>query len=81
MGKYGILISLMFFALVVNIPFGYWRTQTRKFSFKWMLYVHLPVPLIIYLRYLGGISYYYIPLMLVAAITGQYAGGKIPVNK
>lgn len=76
-----IVIGLVFFTLLLNIPFGYLRGKSKKYSFQWLLYIHLPVPLVIYLRYTAGISYYFIPLMLAAAILGQVTGGKLPFDK
>ena len=81
MGTAGILVALTLLTLAVNIPFGYLRSQSKKYSFKWILYIHLPVPLIIYLRHVTGINYYYIPLMLAAAMTGQFTGGGLFPNK
>ncbi len=74
-------MGLMVFTLIINIPFGYLRRRSRKFSIQWMLYIHLPVPLVIYFRYLAGISYYFIPFMLTAAIFGQLTGGRMPLNR
>ena len=31
-------------ALVLNLPFGYLRMNTRKLSFMWFVYIHLPIP-------------------------------------
>lgn len=81
MGTVGIITILTLFTLAINIPFGYLRSKSKKYSFSWILYIHLPVPLIIYLRYATGINYYYIPLMLAAAMTGQFTGGRLFSNK
>lgn len=76
-----IIIGLVFFTLILNIPFGYFRGKSKKYSVKWILYIHLPVPVVIYLRHLAGISYYFIPLMLAAAVFGQFTGGRLPLGK
>ncbi len=47
---------LAIFIFFLNIPFGYWRENTKKFSKNWFLAVHLPVPLIIITRLLLGIK-------------------------
>lgn len=75
------VFALTLFVILLNIPFGYLRGKSRKFSLQWILYIHLPVPLVIYLRYTAGISYYFIPLMLAAAIFGQFTGGKLPISR
>ena len=40
--------------LLLNLPFGYWRAGARKFSLRWFLAVHVPVPLVIGLRLVSG---------------------------
>ena len=35
------------FVLVLNLPFGFWRSRVKKFSVPWFLAIHLPVPMII----------------------------------
>lgn len=69
------LISLSVFLL--NIPFGYWRTHVKKLSLQWFLAVHIPVPFVIALRFLGGLGFqlYTYPALVGAFFLGQYAGG------
>ncbi|MCF6172057.1 MAG: hypothetical protein L3J31_01045 [Bacteroidales bacterium] len=50
-----IIVSLLVFLL--NIPFGYWRGNVRRFSLQWVLAVHIPVPFIIALRLFSGIGF------------------------
>ena len=76
-----LIFGLTLFSLLLNIPFGYLRSKSKKFSIQWILYIHLPVPFIIYLRSMAGVSYYFIPLMIAAAIFGQFAGGRLPVAR
>ena len=76
-----LIIGLTLFTLLLNIPFGYMRSKSKKFSIQWILYIHLPVPLIIYMRHMAGISYYFIPLMLAAAVFGQFTGGRLPAAR
>lgn len=72
-----ILVLLLFFTVLLNIPFGYMRAGARKYSIRWFLYIHLPIPIIIFLRLSFGFSWKAIPLVVIAAVTGQFAGGKI----
>jgi len=71
---------LALFAFAIDVPFGYLRAPQKKFSFKWFLYIHLPIPFIALQRIFFGISYYYIPIFLVTAVLGQIAG-KIIYNR
>ena len=73
-----LLITVIFlFTLLLNIPFGYLRGKTKKFSFKWFLYIHLPIPFVLLARILSNIDMTYIPLFMLAAVIGQVRGGKL----
>ena len=69
------IISLVVF--VLNIPFGYWRENVRKFSFQWFLAIHLPVPIIIAIRIFSGLGFawYTYVFMLLSFFLGQKLGG------
>ena len=63
--------------LIINIPFGYWRGNVKKFSLQWVLAIHLPVPIIIALRIysdIGFVWYSYI-FLITAFFIGQKFGG------
>jgi hypothetical protein len=63
---------------IVNMPFGYWRASVKKFSLQWFLAVHLPIPLIVFLRFYFelGFQLYTYPFLVGAFFTGQFAGAK-----
>ncbi len=65
--------------LLLNIPFGYWRANTVRFSRQWFLSVHLPVPAIILLRIVSGLGFHMatFPVMIISFFLGQLLGGKI----
>jgi hypothetical protein len=61
---------------LINIPFGYWRAQVKKFSLEWFLAIHLPVPFIVLIRILFGV-HINIPTVItfvVAFFLGQRTG-------
>lgn len=64
-------------ALSVNVPLGYLREGSRKYSAAWFAYVHLSVPLIAFLRIHSRLSPWFIPLFVVCAVAGQLIGGRI----
>lgn len=64
-------------ALVLNLPFGYLRMYTRKLSFMWFVCIHLPIPFIFILRNMAGLSYKFIPIIVVGAVAGQFIGGRL----
>jgi hypothetical protein len=71
------LAGLILFAFLINLPLGYLRQNYEKFSFGWYFYIHISIPLIIYLRVKAGFSWKLIPLTLGAAVGGQIVGGII----
>jgi hypothetical protein len=64
---------------VLNLPFGYWRASEQKFSSRWFLSVHAPVPFVVALRLLSGLGWQLItfPLMFGAFFGGQLFGARI----
>ena len=72
-----VLALLTLAALVLNLPFGYLRVKTKKFSVMWFLYIHLPIPFIFVLRTMAGFGYKFIPVLVVGAVLGQLLGGRL----
>ncbi len=77
--KWGVAAGIAIMTVVINLPFGYFRQKTKKFSFKWFLCIHLPIPLIFLARVSSNLSYKFIPIFVAAAVTGQILGGKIEI--
>ena len=75
------LIILLIFAFAVNIPLGYIRETSRKFSVRWFVLIHISIPFIIALRSLQGFSWHLIPLTIGCAIAGQLIGGQLRRKK
>ena len=71
------VIGISVFTLLFNIPFGYWREGTKKFSKGWFLAVHLPVPFIVAARLGFGASWKWIPLFVLSFFLGQWIGAQI----
>lgn len=61
----------------LNVFFGYFRKRSRKYSLKWFLFIHLPIPFIAFARLYSQLDWRFIPLFLVAAVAGQIVGGKV----
>ncbi len=70
------ILSVAIVVFIINLPFGYWRANVKKFSRPWFLSVHAPVPLVIALRVLSGLGWHLItvPVMIGAFFGGQFAG-------
>jgi hypothetical protein len=71
------IVALMVF--IINLPFGYWRANVKKFSLQWILSIHVPVPFVILLRIYGNIGFAFItyPILVGAFFGGQFAGKAI----
>lgn len=69
--------ELMLAVFLINLPFGYLRSSTVRFSRKWMMAVHIPVPFVFLLRIFSGFGLTVIPLLVLSNIAGQIAGGKL----
>ena len=72
-----LLVALLVF--ILNIPFGYWRANVKKFSLQWILAIHIPVLLIIGLRLLThlGFAWYTYVALVTAFFLGQQLGGLV----
>ncbi len=72
-------LFLSFIIILLNVPFGYLRHGTKKFSFYWFLYIHLPVPFIFLIRSALGVELSFVtaPLLFVSYFLGQFLGKKI----
>ncbi|GBE01336.1 hypothetical protein BMS3Bbin06_01541 [bacterium BMS3Bbin06] len=77
--KLALIFGLFSLTYMLNLPFGFFRGKTRKYSFKWFLYIHLPIPLIFLARTFSHLDFRYIPIFVVAAVLGQIFGGKIQI--
>jgi hypothetical protein len=72
-----LVFEITLFALALNLPFGYLRAPTKKFSFWWFLYIHLPIPAIFVLRRMAGLGYEVVPIIIAGAVVGQVIGARL----
>ena len=65
--------------MVLNLPFGFWRSRVKKFSVPWFLAIHLPVPLVVLVRIFAGLGWHLItfPVLVGAFFCGQFLGGRV----
>ena len=63
-------------AMIVTIPFGFYRAYTRKLTLRWFLAIHVPVIFVFLARFEAHLSYVFIPLTCLAFAIGQFAGGR-----
>lgn len=74
-----IIIALLVF--ILNIPFGYWRANVKRYSAQWFLAIHILVPFIIAMRLLAGIGFaWYTYVFLVGAFFLGQKFGSVLMN-
>ncbi len=71
------IIAALIFTYLLNIPFGYWRADSKRRGkrLEWFAAVHAPVPLVFAARLLAGATLTMIPIFVAAFFTGQLTGG------
>jgi F0F1-type ATP synthase membrane subunit a len=67
------LLLLALAVTAINVPFGYWRSGTRKFSKAWFFHVHGSIPLAIACRMVAGIQW---TVAVGALLVGSYMIGQ-----
>ena len=77
MNSLSVLAGLLVLTVLLNLPFGYLRARSKKYSAPWFIYIHIPIPFIIFLRLSFGFDWKAIPLIVAAALIGQFVGGRI----
>ncbi len=71
------IIELIMIVFLLNLPFGYIRSKSARFSRRWMMAIHIPVPFVFILRVFAGLNWTAIPLLVLSDIAGQIVGGKL----
>ncbi|RLD93116.1 MAG: hypothetical protein DRJ29_06560 [Bacteroidetes bacterium] len=73
------LIIITILVFVLNIPFGYWRANVKRFSTQWFLAIHIPVPFIVAMRILGdvGFSWHTYVFLVGGFFLGQKLGSML----
>ncbi len=63
---------------IINVPFGYWRTNAPSRSLQWFLSIHIPVAFVVALRIFANIGWQFFTfLVMIGAFSlGQFLGGK-----
>jgi hypothetical protein len=71
-----LLVAALIF--LINIFFGYWRLNTTRLSIQWLMAIHIPIALAIWIRLLLlEWNWAMTPIFIAAFIAGQYAGGTL----
>ncbi len=78
---YTIASGITLLITVINLPFGYIRSNSPKFSRKKGRCIYIPILISIALRKLLSLSYYLIPFMIAGTIAGQLIGARMKKTK
>jgi len=64
---------------LLNIPFGYWRSNVKRYGFQWYLAIHFPVPFIVLMRFAFDIGWHWstFVIFILSFFLGQFTGGLI----
>ncbi|MBI4822935.1 MAG: hypothetical protein HY805_01730 [Nitrospirae bacterium] len=75
--KIALVTGIFTLTFMLNLPFGYMRSKTKRFSLSWFLCIHLPIPIIFLGRLFSHLDIRYVPIFITAALIGQIWGGKL----
>ena len=68
-------LEVLAFVFFITLPFGFHRARTRKFSLRWFLAIHVPVPLVFLARWESHLSWRFIPFTCATFAVAQLLGG------
>ena len=73
------LLFISITILIINTPFGYWRSNVKKFSWQWILAIHIPVLIGIAERIISHLEFSWstLPVFVIAFFAGQFIGSKL----
>jgi len=74
--KIALIVGLFSSSFILNVPMGFLRSYTRKFTLSWFLCVHATIPVIYFGRIFSHLDIRYVPIFITAAVLGQIMGGK-----
>ncbi len=64
-------------AVLINLPFGVWRSHCVRLSWQWFAALHVSIPLVILIRLAAGLSWAAAPWTLAGAVVGQLVGARV----
>ena len=70
-------VAVLAAVVLVTLPFGFYRAYTRKLSLRWLLAIHVPVPLVFLARLEADLSYTFIPFTCLAFCAAQILGSRV----
>jgi len=71
------VMEISLFVLLINLPLGRLRAGSKKYSWRNFGCIFAPVPMVVAIRIMVGLSIKVAPFFLGAAILGQRMGMKL----
>ena len=68
------IVDISLFVMLINLPLGRLRAHAERYSWRNFGCILAPVPIIIFLRTMAGVSPKFAPLFFLIAIVGQRLG-------
>ena len=78
---YTVISGITLLIMLVNLPFGYIRSKSAKFSRKKGRCIYIPILISIALRKILSLNYNILPFMVAGTIAGQILGANIKKQK
>jgi hypothetical protein len=73
------LLTVGLIVFILNVPFGYWRANVKRFYLQWFLAIHIPVLFVIALRLAShlGFAWTTYVVLVTAFVIGQQLGSLV----
>lgn len=68
------VVDISLLVMLVNLPLGRLRAHADRYSWRNFGCILAPVPVIVFLRVMAGVSPKFAPLFILVAIAGQRLG-------
>jgi len=69
-----VILGISVFVVLINLPLGRFRAGAKKYSWRNFGCIFAPVPMVVTIRLMMGLSIKVAPVFLAAAILGQRLG-------
>jgi hypothetical protein len=70
-------ITASVLAFFLNLPLGYMRAKSKKYSIQWVFWIHASIPFIVWFRIANNLENWIIIVNIALAILGQLLGSYI----
>jgi hypothetical protein len=72
--KFWPVLDISLFVILLNVPLGRLRAHAKRYSWRNFGCILAPVPMVVFIRMMAGLSIKFAPLFIIVAIAGQRLG-------